>query len=52
MSASSMAAVTFMRERSLAMEKRLGVLKLAATVWPTSTTRDTTTPSTGAVMVQ
>ncbi len=34
------------------MVKTLGVLKLAATVWPTSTSRFTTTPSTGAVMVQ
>ena len=52
MSASSMAACTFILERSWAMVNTLGVAKLAATVWPTSTSRATTTPSTGALMVQ
>ena len=52
MSASSMETSSFIFERSWAMVKRFGVLKLAATVWPTSASRATTTPSTGAVMVQ
>ena len=33
--------------RSWAIRNSVGVWKLAATVWPTSTLRDTTTPSTG-----
>ena len=36
--------------RSRAIRKSVGVWKLAATVWPTSTLRDTTTPSTGEMM--
>jgi len=52
MSASSMAASIFILVRSWAMTKSVGVLKEAATVWPTSTARLTTTPLTGALMVQ
>ena len=52
MSASSMAASTFIFVRSWAMTNSVGVLKEAATVWPTSTARLTTTPLTGALIVQ
>ena len=36
-----------MAERSSAMTNKVGVLKLAATVWPGSTWRASTTPETG-----
>jgi hypothetical protein len=36
----------------LAIVKIIGALKLAATVWPTSTLREMTTPSIGDVIVQ
>ena len=51
MSASSTLASTCIFVRSLAMVKRVGAARLAATVCPTSTARDTTTPSTGARIV-
>jgi hypothetical protein len=50
MSASLTLARTRMRERSSAISKSVGVWKLAATVWPTSTLREMTTPSTGETM--
>ena len=50
-SASSMAAITFIWLRSFAMTNRVGVLMEAATVWPTSTARFRTTPSIGLLMV-
>ena len=40
-----------MSVRSCAMVKRVGVLKLAATVCPSSTALLSTTPSIGAVIV-
>jgi hypothetical protein len=52
MSDSPMETCTCIWERSWAMLKRLGVLKLAATVWPTSASFEMTTPSTGALMSQ
>ena len=42
----------FIFDKSWAIMSRLGVAKLAATVWPTSARREMTTPSTGAVMRQ
>ena len=51
MSASSTSAMTRMSVRSLAMVKRVGVLKLEATVCPSSTSFFSTTPSMGLVMV-
>ena len=36
--------------RSVAMRKSVGVWKLAATVWPIVTLRETTVPSTGETM--
>ena len=51
MSASSMSAMTRMSVKSLAMVNSSGVLNEAATVWPSSTLFDSTTPSMGLVMV-
>jgi hypothetical protein len=51
MSASSTSAMTRICVRSLAMVKRVGVSKPAATVCPSSTARLMTTPSMGEVMV-
>jgi len=45
-----MLAVHFIFVRSAAMMKRVGALKLAATVWPISTLREMTMPSIGAVI--
>ena len=39
-----------MRARSLAITKSTGAWKEAATVWPTSTLREITTPSMGVAM--
>ena len=50
MSASSTLASICIRVRSRAMEKSVGVWRLAATVCPTSTFRAMTTPSTGETM--
>ena len=50
MSASLTKAFTCIRARLSAMTKSVGVWKLAATVWPTSTLRETTIPSTGETM--
>ena len=47
MSDSLTLAFTCILVRSCAISKSVGVWKLAATVWPTSTVRETTTPSTG-----
>ena len=47
MSASSMAASTCMSDRLRAMTNSSGACRLAATVWPTSTLRLMTMPSTG-----
>ena len=47
-SASSTAASTCIRVRSCAIVKSVGAWRLAATVWPESMVRETTTPSTGA----
>src|SRR5215467_1181344 len=47
-SASSTLVSTCILLRSCAMTKSTGAWRLAATVWPTSTLRATTTPSTGA----
>ncbi len=49
-SASSTLVSTCMLRRSWAMVNRVGACRLAATVWPRSTLRPTTTPSTGARM--
>ena len=49
-SASSTLVSTCMLRRSWAIVKRVGAWRLAATVWPTSTLRPTTVPSTGARM--
>ena len=51
MSASSTSAMTRMSVRSWAILNSVGVLKLEATVWPSSTSLDRTTPSMGLVMV-
>ena len=50
-SASDTLVSTCILVRSCAMRNNVGADRLAATVWPTSTFRDTTTPSTGAVML-
>ena len=47
MSASETAASICMLRRSFAMMKRVGALRLAATVLPTSTWREITVPSIG-----
>ena len=47
MSASAKLESICILERSWAMRNKVGVWKLAATVWPTSTCRSTTTPATG-----
>ena len=49
-SASDTLVSTCILVRSCAIRNSVGAARLAATVWPTSTFRDTTTPSTGAVM--
>ena len=51
MSASSTLVSTCICVRSWAIVKSTGACRLAATVWPTSTWRETTTPSTGARIV-
>ena len=51
MSASSTLVSTCIFVRSWAIVKSTGAWRLAATVWPTSTWRETTTPSTGALIV-
>ena len=51
MSASSTLTSTCILVRSWAIVKSTGACRLAATVWPTSTARETTTPSTGARIV-
>ena len=51
MSASSTSAITRICVRSCAMLNRVGVLKLEATVCPSSTSLLSTTPSMGLVMV-
>ena len=50
-SASGTLVSTCIRERSFAMVKSVGAWRLAATVWPMSTERATTTPSMGARIV-
>ncbi|MGC4114424.1 MAG: hypothetical protein QM765_07395 [Myxococcales bacterium] len=50
-SASDTLVSTCIFERSWAMVKSVGDWKLAATVWPTSMARLTTTPSMGETMV-
>ena len=50
MSASLTAALTCILVKSCAIRNRTGVWKLAATVCPTLTLRETTTPSTGDTM--
>src|SRR5262249_17992483 len=50
MSDSLTLALTSIFVRSVATRKSVGGWKLAATVWPTETLRDTTTPSTGETM--
>ena len=50
MSDSSIATSTCICDRSCAIVNSVGVLRLAATVWPGSTWREITTPSTGAVI--
>ena len=52
MSASEMAALMFILVMSWAMVNRTGVLIAAMTVWPRSTLREMTMPSTGAVILQ
>ena len=51
MSASSMEALTRIFVRSFAIRNRIGAWNDAATVWPTSTLREITTPSIGVVMI-
>ena len=51
MSASSTSATTCMSFKSLAMVISVGVLNDDATVWPTSTSFEITTPSIGDVIV-
>src|SRR4030095_9398963 len=50
MSASSTLVSICILVRSWAMVKSVGAWRLAATVWPTSTVREMTVPSTGARM--
>ena len=50
MSVSSIATATCIFDRSSAIVNSVGVLRLAATVWPASTWREITTPLTGAVI--
>src|SRR5215831_9442527 len=52
MSASLTDTHTWMRVRSLAIRKRLGVLRLETTVWPMFTRRSIMMPLTGDMMVQ
>ena len=52
MSASDTEVLMFIFLMSCATVKRMGVLIAAITVWPTSTFRAMTIPSTGAVILQ